>query len=552
MAVQRQSSPSDVNNTDVELLDTWSRDEILAPNSDTECEPLSKRHKQIKQIAQYYRDGGELFLISTTFRGPITNNPWARRTLWTTVTSGEKPNVTKDAERHDKRKRKRTSKKAVVTNKDNKVSRYFPAQKSSQGRDIVQKMATVKKYAVEKDDPIVCDDTLIESEPLVTEHPRTVVTDNSSQTFKAVPRMIDFGQIPPSTDIPSQNFPTLQLVKPKPPVRTHLKRSDCIDSSAGTSSIFEKQTDPDVGSVDAPTPEGNTVSKPTVPHPTPARLESTHNLLGDESQSNCPVPMTSDDAGLYDNPTPPQIPKLVNSPGSDIPILPTSLTNHPSPSFSPIKAGPLEISHFVEKSNPLNPSKHSTRSRSPKKSSKKSHNSSSFDLPRAPLQRSQTQNAQPQLLQVPSTTKISTPITPPLNTQSMLDLANRSFNAVIEQSQPTSSPSLLPPAPLAAKIVSSPISSGFTPFRELNKSPVRDGLSFNLSSLQESPLTYSPGQQTETAVEELLWGEVKGLLGTWNLDEEIEKHKKTSEGNKGQSVEESANASRSQECIVAA
>ena len=57
----------------------WSPDEELAPNSDTECEPLSKRRKHIEQIAQYCRDGGELYLLSVTLRGPITRNPWARR-----------------------------------------------------------------------------------------------------------------------------------------------------------------------------------------------------------------------------------------------------------------------------------------------------------------------------------------------------------------------------------------------------------------------------------------------------------------------------------------
>src|SRR5271169_1525206 len=58
---------------------TSVRDQILVANSDTECEPLPKRRKHIEQIAQYVRDGGELYLISTALRGPVTSNPWARR-----------------------------------------------------------------------------------------------------------------------------------------------------------------------------------------------------------------------------------------------------------------------------------------------------------------------------------------------------------------------------------------------------------------------------------------------------------------------------------------
>ena len=87
----------------------WSSDEELAPNSDTECEPLGKRRKHIEQIAQYCRDGGELCLLSVALRGPITRNPWARRKPAEMV---KKLEVAEEVQRV--RKRKRTT---ALTNK---------------------------------------------------------------------------------------------------------------------------------------------------------------------------------------------------------------------------------------------------------------------------------------------------------------------------------------------------------------------------------------------------------------------------------------------------
>lgn len=91
----------------------------------------------------------------------------------------------------------------------------------------------------------------------------------------------------------------------------------------------------------------------------------------------------------------------------------------------------------------------------------------------------------------------------------MLEQANQSFNAI------------LPPASDSNK------KPTFTPFRELNTSPEHEGFSFRLS--EESPLTYTPGRG-DSRVEEKIWAEVKGFLGTWSLDEEVDKVKGIGDG----------------------
>jgi hypothetical protein len=111
----------------------------------------------------------------------------------------------------------------------------------------------------------------------------------------------------------------------------------------------------------------------------------------------------------------------------------------------------------------------------------------------------------------------------------MLHQANESFNAIF------------PPAPVTS---TKPV---FTPFRELNTSPPHEGFSFRLS--EESPLTYSPGRG-DSKVEELLWGEVKSFLGTWSLDEEVEKAKGVGDGTGGESVAEKSGESQSQEYLA--
>jgi hypothetical protein len=102
----------------------------------------------------------------------------------------------------------------------------------------------------------------------------------------------------------------------------------------------------------------------------------------------------------------------------------------------------------------------------------------------------------------------------------MFDQANRSFDDLILP--PQTPASLLPSASLTTAK-----KPGFTPFRELNISPEKDRISFKISSIQESPLTYSPGQ---IGIEEVLWGDIKGFLGTWSLDEEVSNYKTVEQG----------------------
>ena len=102
----------------------------------------------------------------------------------------------------------------------------------------------------------------------------------------------------------------------------------------------------------------------------------------------------------------------------------------------------------------------------------------------------------------------------------MLDLANQSFNAILPPVTP--SPALLPAAPFTTV---SQHALGFTPFSQLNTSPPRDRLSFKLTCAEgDSPLTYSPGQKDAT-IEDVLWGDIKGFLGVWDLDDEVRKYR---------------------------
>jgi hypothetical protein len=120
-------------------------DTILAPNSDTEGEPLAKRQKRIERIADVYREGGEITLVSTSLRGPVVKNPWARR---------KKIDETPESvEIYEVARVKKRRKPAPI--KDSKVDQYFPAQKNSQEKKVIQKKIEVKKYAAEVEDPIV-------------------------------------------------------------------------------------------------------------------------------------------------------------------------------------------------------------------------------------------------------------------------------------------------------------------------------------------------------------------------------------------------------------
>jgi hypothetical protein len=486
----------------------WSADEELAPNSDTECEPLLKRHKHIEQIAQYCRDGGELYLLSVTLRGPITRNPWARRKPEASV---EKREAIQDVERVGKRKRK-VGKVTATTAKNGKVNQYFPSQKNSQERDLMQKKTSADEYA---------GNSIVDSS--MEDVKRT--KERSPSPFKAVPRVIDFDRIPPSTDIPSQNFPSLQLIAPNQPAQPHSISPNCI---ALNNEQHNVDVDDVIGLIDAPTPPPKvTLAKEPLVKPTSGELESIRNLIGDVSQDKSSA--SQDNKGLLDDLTPQPTStsaSRLRSTSSDIPILPPSLTAHRSPpTFSPIKAGPLELSRFIEMNTLLN-SEYSTHKPSPNKSKHiRRRSSSQLDPPhplRPPFQRSQTLHT------------LSKPLTPPLNTQSMLDQANQSFNAILPPMTPSSS-HLLPAAPLT----STKLAAGFTPFRELNISPVREAILFKLT--EDSPLTYSPADRPVT--EDVLWGDIKGFLGTWNLDEEVTKHKQdvASTGKDG---------SQSQECLV--
>ena len=70
-------------------------------------------------------------------------------------------------------------------------------------------------------------------------------------------------------------------------------------------------------------------------------------------------------------------------------------------------------------------------------------------------------------------------------------------------------------------------------------------MSFRFEML-ESPLTYSP---LVGKGEEVLWGEVRGLLGGWNLDEEVGKYKRGLEGGKVEG-KTGSEETMSQECVI--
>jgi len=549
MKTRKRKAPAKPESQSMHLPDMWPSDDILAPNSDTEGEPLPKRRKHIEEIAQFCRDGGDLYLISTSLRGPIVNNPWARRKLAVIEMIREKEEV---APRKGKKKLKATV-KAAGTGKDGKVDQYFPAQKNSQEREaVLKKKKNPEKYAVEKEDPIICDTAEISRDDVQEpEDGKRGLRDESPAPFKAVPRIIDFDQIPQSTNIPSQNFPSLQLITPRRQLAQPPSiESDYIESNSSHVEERTTHTEEDGRLFDAPTPGKATIPKQLAVKPTERELRSIRDLIGEDPKT-APAPLAEDNEGLFDDPTPPHIsnpsPTPVHPPSSNT-ILPPSLTVRYPPSFSPINAAPLKFpntNHLniqplsqsplsVFRNRQTSPTKKSPRKSKPLRRSSSLHNPVTI-YPHRSLQRSQTHNPNP-----------TTPVTPPLNTQYMLDLANQSFNAMLPQ--PLSP--LLPAARLAEK-QPQPSLMGFTPFRELNASPVPDGVSFKLSSSHGSPLTYSPG---DPGVEELLWGEVKGFLGTWNLDEEVLKYKNVVNSNEetviGKDDEKSAN--QSQECLVGA
>ena len=508
--------------------EVWPRDDILAANSDTECEPLEKRRKHIDQIAQFYRDGGELVLISTTFRGRVIQNPWRRRK--TTETENRRGEVKEGVERLGKRKRK----VKMVGAKDGKVDRYFVTQKNSQERD-----AAAKNKKSNLDTCVVGKESAI-----VREKSSRQEGLEETEQFKAVPRIIDFDVVPQSTDIPSQNFPSLQLIAP---VHQHAQpiASAWDDSNTIRPECSTICTDDGDGLFDAPTPQKLSTPKKTLSQPTSGEFESIQNLIGEET----PPEVTGEDdqdAGLYDNPTPPpnstKSPTKCTPPDVFHPVLPSSLTNRPplSPSSLTATYGPLELCRLEETYKLETISREqSSRSRpqTPSVTKSLSHlkrrRSSSVSLtpsvpPRPPLERCQFQHHTP------------TQTTPTLNTQSMFDLANQSFNAIVQD--PTTP--LLPAATFTTKPPTPQNPPAFTPFRELNKSPEQE-VSFRVG--EESPLTYSP-LGGGVAVEEL-WGVGRGLLiGTWNLDEEVEKFQagKGKDGDGGSAESQS----QSHRCLV--
>src|SRR5271170_3342182 len=242
----------------------WPRDDILAANSDTESEPLVKRRKHIDKIAQFCRDGGDLLLISTTLRGPVIKNPW-RRQIPVETDRRNGGDVKEAGERLGKRKRK--GKETGV--KDGKVDRYFVAQKNSQERDVMVKKGKkdVETFVVDKENAIV------EQQQKETE---------VEEQFKAVPRIIDFDVVPQSTDITSQNYPSLQLIvpvhEPAQPISSTLDDSNTLRPENAMI-----HSDEGVALFDAPTPEKHTTSpKKTATEPTARELEIIRNLIGDE------------------------------------------------------------------------------------------------------------------------------------------------------------------------------------------------------------------------------------------------------------------------------
>jgi hypothetical protein len=484
-------------------------DDILAPNSDTEGEPLAKRHKHIAEIANHVRRGGDLFLISTTLRGPITQNPWRRQNPVLDIAT-EKATATPK-----KRKRKAEPvRKTVAAAKDGKVNQFFPAQKNSQERETTKNKAG-RKYALEVDDPIISDDT---PKPAKTTsaQTKTLARIVSPSPVKAVPRMIDFDQVPPSASLPSSNFPSLQIVRMDDEPGQRL--SPLSDSQEKTQDANGSATGDDgLGLVDEPTPKTKTVKKLTPASPTKHDLESIRNLVGSPSHEEQSENALSQIA-LFDEPTPPN-PVRQPSPSKLAPIpsqmdfspiLPSSVTRY---SRNSPKKSPLDmISPLSHLNRPISAHRRTNDRR--RSSSSSSLLPSLIPTERIPLQRSQTHNGV--VLTAPS---------PPLDTQAFFAAANESFNKAF--APPSPSPSLLPAAPLL------PSRKGFTPFKELNRSPTpKDHLTFRLSSaatVEGSPLTYSPVNQ------EALWNDISGILedAKWDLNEEVAKVKRRDGGDNG-------------------
>jgi hypothetical protein len=484
--------------TNEESSDGDVSDDILALNSDTEREPLWKRRKQIEAIAEFVRNDGELHLISTTLRGPFITNPWARRKK----AEGVKVKVRETFVQKARARPKKARTKSKIV-KDSKVDRYFPAQKNSQEREALSKQ-NPEKYAHEKEDPIVCDD---EPKSQVQGNLEKILSQESP-TVRLIPRKIDFDNIPTSADVPSQQFPTLQLLSP--PVVLAQPRQTAPESISTTSNQVSSGSVPaDDGLLDAPTPETKTPRKEVFPLLTPAQLQCIRNLMGDEPLIQ---PAEQSDNGLCDPPTPSPLHespiRQQSTPKSSVPqaqlqtpipenpteeeesphphpheessdaILPASLTNR-APSFSPVKSSPLKLSANEINILPHSQSQSQHKILSPSKSPRQ-HESS----PPTPSSHRQT-------------------------TQTLLDQANESFNAII-------TPASLLPAP----IISTKLPNGLTPFRELNASPPAPEISFRFTAtgVEDSPLTYSPLMKKG---EEGLWREVKSLLGRWDLDEEV-------------------------------
>jgi len=546
MSVQREQKGDGEKEPDHETTD----DDVLAPNSDTELEPLCKRSEHIAEIARHVREGGELYLISTALRGPIKVNPWKRKEPVLDVS------VKDDAtSRTRKRKRKGEGVKisAERTVKDRKVDQYFPAQKNSQERDswkCKEPEKSVKKYAVEADDPIISDDAFTQSRTTITKKDcaslRKLSRSASPCPVKAVPRLIDFDQVQPSASIPSSNFPSLQIRRTGyEPGQRLSSLPDSIGGSTGEGTAKESSAAGDdcLRLVDAPTPERNGTKNGAAASPTKHDIELIRDLVGHPSQKD-EVENIPYNLGLFDDPTPPpQKPidrtqtaspsrrPLKQSPNDFTPILPASITWCSRLNSSPTRS-PLEM---------LSPLAHlnTTLSRRGKKGRRLSSSSSNLPPPLnpselIPLQRSQTHNG----VLFPAISA-----TPPLNTQALFDRANESFNNAILA---TITPTLLPAATLQP--TKPKPHTGFTPFKELNRSPTpREPLSFRLTSTQgveDSPLTYSPVNQ------EALWNDIEGILrnSAWDLGEEVDKAVRGPSG--GESTRQ--NQSQSQECVVGA
>jgi len=544
MSVRRKQKKDGKRQVDHERTD----DDILAPNSDTECEQLSKRIERIAEIARHVGEGGELYLISTALRGPIEVNPWKRKEPVLDVSVKDGATL---------RTRKRQRKAAGVKNssmgtvKDGKVDQYFPAQKNSQERDSgkgKESERAVKKYAVEADHPIISDDAEVDSRTTMTKDgcafPRKRSPSGSPYPVKAVPRIIDFDRVQPSASIPSSNFPSLQIIRTHyEPAQRLSSLSHSTDDSIGESTAKESSAAGNdcLRLVDAPIPERNSTKKALAGSPTEYDIELIRDLVGDPSQKD-QVEDAPTNLGLFDGPTPPlqkpidpaqitspSIRSLKPSPNDFTPILPASITRCSHFNSSPTRS-PLEILSPLMHLNTTLPGR--------RKKGRRLSSSSSNVVPhsklaeRIPFQRSQTHDG----VIFPAISATS-----PLNTQALFDRANESFNNAV---LPTITPTLLPSATLHPANPRS--QTGFTPFKDLNRSPTpREPVSFRLASVQgveDSPLAYSPVNQ------EALWNDIKGILrnSSWDLGEDVDKAVRGSGGG------ESTSHNQSQECIIGA